>query len=69
MKRANLDPIKQAQEVIFTRKLDKEHHPQFVFEQYQKLIHTSYYGLFSITVWGMFKNDNKQSYKNDRTSK
>ena len=29
----NLDPIKQAQEIIFTRKIRKEDHPPLVFEQ------------------------------------
>ena len=29
----NPDPIKQAQGVIFTRKISKEGHPSLVFEQ------------------------------------
>ena len=38
----NPDPIKQAQKILFTRKIIKEDHPPLAFEQitmYQKLIH------------------------------
>ena len=47
----NPDPIKQAQEIIFTRKISKEDHPPLVFEQYQKLIHKNCLALFLVTVY------------------